>query len=77
MIKPAQAEILATEKLQEYIAACGCVTQEDLGNALLKLLSVTGQAILKTQGQEIAVAMTQGTAAHLAKPQFSTARTTH
>ncbi len=74
MITPAQAEIIATKQLQEYVVACGCTTQEDLGNALLKFLSVTGQALLKTQGQQIAVAMVQGTAAHLAKSEFSTTK---
>jgi len=32
---------------------------------------VTGQAILATQGQEAAVKILEGTAKHLAKPEFS------
>lgn len=71
MITPAEAEALATKHVQDYVAACHVGNLEEIGNALLKLLSVTGQAILATQGQEVAVAMVEGTALHLAKPQFS------
>lgn len=71
MITPKEAEKLATTHVQEYVNACGANSLEDLGNILLKLLSVTGQAILATQGQETAVAMLEGTAKHLAKPDFS------
>jgi len=46
MITPKEAEALATKHVQEYVNACGCNDLEDVGNALLKLLSVTGQAIL-------------------------------
>lgn len=71
MITPKEAEALATKHVQDYVAACQVSNLEDLGNVLLKLLSVTGQAILATQGQETAIAMLEGTALHLAKPEFS------
>lgn len=71
MIKPADAEKLATQKIQEYVNACGCMTVDDVGNVLMKLLSTTGQALVATQGQDAAVAMLEGTAQHLAKPEFS------
>lgn len=71
MITQKEAEALATKHVQDYVAACHVRDLEDLGNVLLKLLSVTGQAILATQGQKTAVEMLEGTAAHLAKPQFS------
>jgi hypothetical protein len=71
VIKPADAEKLATQKIQEYVNACGCLTVEDVGNVLMKLLSTTGQALIATQGQDTAVAMLEGTARHLAKPAFS------
>lgn len=71
MITPKEAEALATKHIQDYVAACQVGDLNDLGNVLLKMLSVTGQAILATQGQKTAVAMLEGTAAHLAKPQFS------
>ncbi len=71
MITPVEAEELATKYVQEYVNACGCRNIEDVGNVLLKMLSVTGQAIVATQGQNTAVAMVEGTARHLAKPEFS------
>jgi hypothetical protein len=64
MITPDEAEALARKHMQDYVAACG-------RNALLKLASVTGVGIVATQGQEVAVAMIQGVAKHLQKPQFS------
>ena len=71
MITHQEAEKLATKHVQEYVNGCGCNYLQDVGNALLKMLSVTGQAITATQGQETAVAMMEGTARHLAKPEFS------
>jgi hypothetical protein len=71
MITPDEAEALARKHMQDYVAACGRNTVEDVGNALLKLASVTGVGIVATQGQEVAVAMIQGVAKHLQKPQFS------
>lgn len=71
MITPEAAEDLARKHMQDYVAACGCNTVEDVGNVLLKLASVTGVGIVATQGQEVAVAVIQGVAKHLQKPQFS------
>lgn len=70
MITQQEAEALATQKIQEYIALCKCDTVDDVGNALMKMVSVTGQAILATQGQNKAVMILEATAAHLAKPEF-------
>lgn len=71
MITPEEAEELAIKHIQEYVNSCRCQSVNDVGNALLKMLSVTGQAIVATQGQAVAVAMVEGTARHLAKPKFS------
>lgn len=71
MITHQEAEVLATQKLYDYVAACGCESTEDLGKALLKFISVAGQALLATQGQEKAVAIVEGTARHLARSEFS------
>lgn len=71
MITSQEAEERATALLKDYVFACGCESVEDVGKVLLKMLSVTGQAILATQGQATAVAMVEGTARHLAKPEFS------
>lgn len=73
MITPKKAEALATAKVQEYVNACGCNDLQDVGNALLKLLSVTGQAMIATQKQNVALAMVEGTHAHLSKPEFDKA----
>lgn len=73
MITPKEAEALATAKVQEYVNACGCNDLQDVGNALLKLLSVTGQAMIATQGRDVALAMVEGTHAHLSKPEFDKA----
>ncbi len=70
MITQQEAEKLATEKIQEYVNACDCMNTDDVGNVLMKMLSVTGQAILATQRQEKAVEIIKGTANHIAKPKF-------
>lgn len=70
MITPSDAEKLAIKKIQEYISACGCLTTDDVGNALMKMLSVTGQAMLAAEGQKIAVARILDTAEHINKPKF-------
>ena len=70
MLTQKKAEELATKKIQEYVNTCDCGTNEDVGNVLMKLLSVTGQALLATQGQEKAVRIMQGTTNHIAKPKF-------
>ena len=69
MITPKEAEALATVKVQEYVNACGCNDLQDVGNALLKLLSVTGQAMIATQDQFVALTMIEGTHAHRSKPE--------
>ncbi len=74
MITSIEAEKLATQVVTNYVNTCGCGDLEDVGNVLLKLLSVTAQAILATQGQDKAVAMVEGTARHIAKPEFSKPR---
>ena len=71
MIIPITAEELATRKIEEYVDSCDCVTNDDVGNVLMKLLSTVGQALLATQGQEKAVAMVEGTPRHIAKAEFS------
>ena len=71
MIKPDEAQVLAQKLMQDYVAACGSATQEDVGNVLMKLVSVIGLGMCATVGQAEAVMRLQGTAAHIAKPQFA------
>lgn len=73
MITPADAEKLATKIIQDYVSACGCANDTDVGNVLMKLLSTTGQALIAVEGQEIALMRFFGTGQHLAKPEFAKA----
>lgn len=71
MITPAEAEALANKTVSEYLTACKLQTPEDAGNALMKLVSMCGLAMCATVGQQEAVDRLMGTAAYMAKPQFS------
>lgn len=69
MITPQEAEALAQRYMQEYVNACGCDTVQDVGNALMKLVSMCGLGMCATVGQAEAVARLEGTAAYIAKTQ--------
>jgi len=71
MISPQEADLLAKKLVADYVTACSCATTEDAGNVLMKLVSVAGIFMCATVGQEEAVARLEGTAAHVAKPEFS------
>lgn len=71
MITPDQAEKLAHDAVEDYINKCGCKTIEDVGHVTMKLLSMTGLALVATQGQDKAVAMVEGVMLHIAKPKFA------
>ena len=62
MITQQEAEKLARKHVQEYVNACGCATVEDVGNVLLKMLSVTAVSIMAANGKEVAISMLEGTA---------------
>lgn len=62
MVTQEQAEELAKKHVQEYVNSCGCVTVEDAGNVLLKMLSVTAVSISAMRGKDTAVSMLLGTA---------------
>jgi hypothetical protein len=62
MVTQEQAEELAKKHVQEYVNSCECLTVEDIGNVLLKMLSVTAVSISATNGKDTAVAMLTGTA---------------
>jgi hypothetical protein len=73
MITPDEAEALAHTTVETYINRCGCNSIEDVGNVLMKLMSMTGLALCSTQGQQKAVHIIEGTARHVAKPKFAKA----
>lgn len=70
MVTPDKAEDFATTQVEEYLMACQCASPKDVGNALLKLASVVGQAMVASQGQDTAIAMMQGVTNHIAKKRF-------
>ncbi len=69
MITPKEAESLAQKTMQDYVNACKCDTPQDVGNALMKLVSMCGLGMCATVGQHEAVARLEGTAEYIAKTQ--------
>lgn len=69
MITPQEAEVLAQKYMQDYIAQCKCNSTDDVGNALMKLVSMCGLGMCATVGQKEAVARLDGTAAYIAKTE--------
>ena len=69
MITPKEAEALAQKAMQEYVNACKCDTPQDVGNALMKMVSMCGLGMCAVVGQQEAVARLEGTAAYVAKSQ--------
>jgi hypothetical protein len=69
MITPKEAEALAQKAMQDYVNACECDTPQDVGNALMKLVSMCGLGMCATVGQPEAVERLEGTAAYIAKTQ--------
>lgn len=69
MVTPDEAEALAQQAMQDYVAKCGCNSTEEVGNALMKLVSMCGFGMCATVGKPDAVARLEGTAAYIAKTQ--------
>ncbi len=69
MVTQQEAEALAQNAMQDYVAKCHCDSTEDVGNALMKLVSMCGLGMCATVGQPEAVARLEGTAAYIAKTQ--------
>lgn len=69
MITPREAEALAQKAMQDYVNACKCDTVQDVGNALMKLVSMCGLGMCATVGQAEAVQRLEGTSAYIAKTQ--------
>lgn len=67
MIHHSQAEALSVAALHKYIGDCQTQTPTDVCNALMKMVSVAGVLMWKTQGRMDAVARLQGTAAFISK----------
>lgn len=69
MVTQDEAEALAQQAMQDYVAKCGCNSTEEVGNALMKLVSMCGLGMCAIVGQPEAVARLEGTAAYIAKTQ--------
>lgn len=69
MITPQEAEVVANRIVGEYLTACKLDTQQQAGDALMKLVSMCGLAMCATVGQADAVARLEGTAAYIARPE--------
>jgi hypothetical protein len=69
MITQQEAEALAQKMMQDYVNACGCDTVQDVGNALMKLVSMCGLGMCATVGQAEAVERLEATAAYIATTQ--------
>jgi hypothetical protein len=69
MITTQEAEALAQQTMQQYVASCGCDSREDIANALVKLISMCGLGMCAVIGQPEAVAWLQGTTDYIAKTQ--------
>jgi hypothetical protein len=69
MLTAEQAELLAQQRMQDYVNACGCETHEDVANVLMKLVSMCGLGMCAVVGQEEAVARLQGTTDYIATTQ--------
>jgi len=60
MVTQKEAEELAIKHLKDYLNACGLITTEDAGNALMKLCSMAGVMMVAAVGHEEAVQRMQG-----------------
>lgn len=69
MLTALEAEALAQDTMVKYVAACGCDTPQDVGNVLMKLVSMCGLGMCATVGQTEAVARIEGTALYIAQTQ--------
>lgn len=64
---PAQAEELAKKAVGDYLTACRMADATNLGNYLMKLVSVTGVLMANAEGSSMAAARLMGTAQFVAQ----------
>ena len=69
MLTPKQAESLAQQTVQDYVNKCGCRTAEDVGNVLMKLVSMCGLGMCAVGGKVDAVSRLRGTAEYIEMTQ--------
>ncbi len=64
---PAEAEELAKKAVGEYLTACRMADATNLGNYLMKLVSVAGVVMAQAEGSAEAALRLEGTARFLLK----------
>lgn len=64
---PAEAETLAKKAVGDYLTACRMTDREQIGNYLMKLVSVAGVVMANAEGSEVAADRLSGTAAFIFK----------
>ena len=64
---PAEAEELAKKAVGDYLTACRMTDREQIGNYLMKLVSVAGVVMANAEGSEVAADRLSGTAAFIFK----------
>lgn len=69
MITQQEAEALAQKCMQDYIAECKCDDVDEVGKALMTLVSMCGIGMCATVGQQEATARLYKTAAYILKTQ--------
>lgn len=64
---PAEAEELAKKAVGDYLTSCRMGTAENLGNYLMKLVSVAGVVMAQAEGSAEAALRLEGTARFIFK----------
>ncbi|MED8967251.1 hypothetical protein RCM38_13300 [Escherichia coli] len=67
MITPQEAEKRTRKIVAEYISECGCENPRHIRLVLTKLISMTAQAIVATNGKEAALQVLVNTLTHTAQ----------
>lgn len=60
---PDEAEELAKKAVGDYLTACRMADREQIGNYLMKLVSVAGVLMAQAEGSDVAAERLAGTAA--------------
>ncbi len=64
---PAEAEALAKKAVGDYLNACHIATPDQVGNYLMKLVSVAGVLMANAEGSQAAFDRLEGTAMFVMK----------
>lgn len=65
MKRPSEVEDLATKAMDTYMEAAGCVSNEDIVNGLMMLLTVAGAGLVAAVGHPVAVGLLHALTHHI------------